>query len=80
MNDLFDTEVRGHHSMRDLVLTAVPEDDLAYQLPGSDPTLGGLLIEMGHRQWIYAHSFETSDLDWEHRRLPAPGPGGDGHL
>jgi hypothetical protein len=74
VNDLFDSEIRGHHSMRDLVPTVVSDDDLAYQLPGSNPTLGGSLIEMGQLPGIYAHSFETFDLDWEHRQLPAPGP------
>lgn len=44
MNPLFDEEIRGHHSTRDHVLTVVSDDDLAQQMPGSNPTLGELLI------------------------------------
>jgi hypothetical protein len=74
VNDLFDADLRGHHSMRDLVLTVISDEELAYQLPGKNPTLGGLLVEMGHLQGVYTHSFETFELDWQHRQLPAPDP------
>jgi uncharacterized damage-inducible protein DinB len=72
MNSLFEEEIRGHHSMRDHVLTLVSDADLAYKLPGQNPTLGGLLVEMGDLQGVYTHSFETFTLDWAHRRLPPP--------
>ncbi len=72
MNDLFEEEIRGHHSMRDHLLTLVSDADLAYGLPGDNPTLGELLVEMGTLQGVYTHSFETFDLDWQHRQLPAP--------
>ncbi|HKA69905.1 MAG TPA: hypothetical protein VKG85_12395 [Actinomycetes bacterium] len=72
MNSLFDEEIRGHHSMRDHLLTVVSDADLAYQLPGQNPTLGELLIEMGNLQGVYTHSFETFTLDWAHRQLPPP--------
>ena len=79
MNSLFEEEIRGHHSMRDHLLTVVSDVDLAYQLPGQNPTLGELLVEMGDIQGVYTHSFETFTLDWgtassRHRsrsRLPA---------
>jgi uncharacterized damage-inducible protein DinB len=74
MNNLFDEEIRGHHSMRDHVLTVVSDADLAYELPGQNPTLGGLLVEMGDLQGVYTHSFETFTLDWKHRQLPPPAP------
>jgi hypothetical protein len=74
MNTLFDEEIRGHHSMRDHLLTVVSDDDLAYALPGTNPTLGELLVEMGNLQGAYTHSFETSALDWGHRQLPPPRP------
>jgi hypothetical protein len=74
VNHLFDEEIRGHHSMRDLVLAIVTDQDLAYPLPGTNPTLGGVLIEMGHLQGVYTHSFATFDLDWGHRQLEAPDP------
>jgi hypothetical protein len=74
MNTLFDEEIRGHHSMRDHLLTLVSDADLAYKLPGWNPTLGELLVEMGDVQGVYTHSFETLSLDWTHRQLPPPSP------
>ena len=74
MNDLFEEEIRGHHSMRDHVLTLVSDTDLAYRLPGQNPTLGELLVEMGDLQGVYTHSFATFTLDWSHRHVPAPAP------
>lgn len=74
MNSLFDEEIRGHHSMRDLVLRVVSDADLVYKLPGANPTLGELMVQMGDLQGVYTHSFETFTLDWEHRQLPPPEP------
>lgn len=74
MNDLFEEEIRPHHSMRDHVLNLVSDADLAFQLPGWNPTLGELLVEMGNIQGVYTHSFETLTLDWTHRELPPPSP------
>jgi hypothetical protein len=39
MNNLFDEEIRGHHSMRDHLLTVVSDADLDFKLPGQNPTL-----------------------------------------
>ena len=74
MNDLFEEEIRGHHSMRDHLLSLVSDADLAYKLPGWNPTLGELLVELGDVQGVYTHSFETFSLDWAHRQLPPPAP------
>jgi hypothetical protein len=74
MNNLFEEEIRGHHSMRDHLLTLVSDDDLGYKLPGENPTLGEVLVELGDAQGVYTHSFETSTLDWTHRQLPPPAP------
>ena len=74
MNSLCDEEIRGHHSMRDHVLTVVSDADLGYKLPGRNPTLGQLLVEMGDLQGVYTHSFATSTLDWTHRQIPPPEP------
>ena len=74
MNDLFEEEIRGHHSMRDHLLTLVSDADLAYELPGQNPTLGNVLIALGELQGVYTHSFETFTLDWSHRQLPPPPP------
>jgi hypothetical protein len=72
MNSLFDEEIRGHHSMRDHLLSLLTDADLAFKLPGQNPTLGGQLIELGNIQGVYTHSFATLTLDWSHRQLPPP--------
>ena len=74
MNSLFDEEIRGHHSMRDHLLTLVTDADLAYRLPGANPSLGELLVEMGELQGVYTHSFATFTLEWTHRELAPPAP------
>ena len=74
MNSLFEEEIRGHHSMRDHLLTVVADADLAHKLPGQNPTLGEVLVELGDIQGVYTHSFETFTLDWAHRQLPPPAP------
>lgn len=74
MNSLYDEEIRGHHSMRDHVLTVLADADLDYTLPGANPTLAELLIELGTLQGVYTHSFRTFDLDWAHQEFPQPEP------
>lgn len=74
MNTLFDEEIRGHHSMRDHLLTLISDADLGYRLPGRNPTLGELLVEMGEIQGVYTHSFATFTLDWAHREIAPPTP------
>lgn len=74
MNSLYEEEIRGHHSMRDHLLAVVSDADLAYKLPGQNPSLGGVLVELGNVQGVYTHSFETFVLDWTHRQLPPPSP------
>ena len=74
MNTLFQEEIHGHHTMRDHFLTVVFDDDLSFRLPGQNPTLGELLIDMGNIEGVYTHSFDTFTLDWTHRRLPPPSP------
>jgi len=74
MNSLFEDEIRGHHSMRDHLLTVVSDADLAYKLPGQNPTLGELLVELGDIEGIYTLSFETFTLDWAHCEISPPAP------
>jgi len=74
MNTLFAEEIRPHHSMRTLALGLLSDSDLAFRLPGRNPTLGELFVEMGDIQGVCTHSFETFQLDWDHRRLPPPVP------
>lgn len=73
-NSLFEEEIRGHHRLRDQLLTVVSDADLAYKLPGKNPTLGDLLVELGEIEGVYTHSLETATLDWTYRQLPAPAP------
>jgi hypothetical protein len=72
VNSLFAEEIRPHHSMRDLALSLLSDGDLDYRLPGWNPTLGELFVEMGAIQGVYTHSFETFDIEWDRRRLPPP--------
>jgi uncharacterized damage-inducible protein DinB len=73
-SQFWEEEVRGHHTMRDHLLTVVSDADLAYKLPGQNPTLGDVLVELGNVEGVYVHSFEAFTLDWAHRPLPAPEP------
>ena len=79
MNSLFEDEIRGHHRMRDHLLTVVSDADLDDKLPGQNPTLGELLVELGEIEGIYTHSFESFTFDsvappdFRHRRRsPSP--------
>jgi hypothetical protein len=74
MNSLFEEEIRGHHSMRDHLLTVLSDADLAYRLPGLNPSLGHLLVDLGDIEGVYTHSFETFTLDWTYRQLSPPDP------
>jgi hypothetical protein len=80
MNRLFDEEIRGHHRMRDHLLTVVSDADLLYKLPGDNPTLGDLLVDLGDLEGVYTHSFESLTLDWSHVQLPPPAPMTVGNL
>jgi hypothetical protein len=80
MNRLFDEEIRGHHGMRDHLLTVVSDADLLYKLPGDNPTLGDLLVDLGDLEGVYTHSFESLTLDWSYLQLPPPAPMTVGNL
>ncbi|MBA8794620.1 hypothetical protein FHX74_002239 [Friedmanniella endophytica] len=71
-DDLFEAEIRGHHSMRDHLLDLLTDAELSFALPGRNPTLAGLLVELGHLQGVYSHSFATFDLDWDHVEVEPP--------
>jgi hypothetical protein len=67
MNSLLEDELPGTHNLRDQLLGMITDKDLAYKLPGSNPTLGELCEEMGHIQEVYIQSFKTFKLDWGYR-------------
>ncbi|MEP7359325.1 MAG: hypothetical protein ABI847_18880 [Anaerolineales bacterium] len=69
MNSLIESEFPLHEAQRaryDL-LQALTDSDLAYKLPGDNPTLGGLCREFGELETSYIQSFKTFKLDWSYR-------------
>jgi hypothetical protein len=67
MNSLIEHELPGTHNLRDQLMGMISDQDLAYKLPGSNPTLGELCEEMGHIQQVYIQSFKTFKQDWGYR-------------
>ena len=67
MNRLIEEELPGNVDLRDQLLELITDQDLAYKLPGDNPTLGALCEEMGRIQQIYAKSFRTLAMDWNYR-------------
>ena len=67
MNSLLEQELPGIHDLRDQLMDMISDQDLAYKLPGSNPTLGELCEEMGYIQQVYIHSFKTGKQDWGYR-------------
>lgn len=64
MNSLVEEELPGNQDLRDQLLDMLSDQDLAYKLPGSNPTLGELCEEMGQIQQVYTHSFKSFKHDW----------------
>jgi uncharacterized damage-inducible protein DinB len=46
-------------NVRDLMTDLVTDDDLAYKLPGNNPSLGALFRDIGQIQQSYIESFKT---------------------
>ena len=67
MNSLIEEELPGNLDLRDQLMELLSDQDLAYKLPGNNPTLGELCEEMGYIQQAYTHSFKTLKLDWTYR-------------
>jgi hypothetical protein len=68
MNTLIESEFPLHETQRiryDL-LRVLTDSDLAYRLPGDNPTLGGLCRECGEIEYCYIQSFKTFKLDWSY--------------
>ena len=53
--------------LRDLLLDAASEDDLAFRLPGDNPTLGELFRELGEVEHSYIQAFKTFKQDFDYR-------------
>jgi hypothetical protein len=67
MNSLIQEELPGNQELRDELLEMLSDQELAYKLPGNNPTLGELCAEMGYIQQVYTHSFKTLKHDWTYR-------------
>jgi hypothetical protein len=67
MNSLLEQELPGNTDLRDQLLDMISDQDLTCKLPGHNPTLGELCVEMGHIQQAYIHSFRTFKHDWSYR-------------
>lgn len=66
MNSLIEDELAGTQALRDQLLDMITDQDLAYKLPGNNPTLGELCEDMGRIQQIYTRSFKTFIQDWRY--------------
>jgi hypothetical protein len=67
MNSLTEDELPGAHYPREMLLGMMTDADLTYRLPGRNPTLGELCLEIGRLQQVYTESFRTLTLDWNYR-------------
>jgi hypothetical protein len=74
MNSLLEEELPGTHNLRDQLLDMITDQDLAYKLPGANPTLGQLCEEMGYTQQVYIQSFKTFKQDWGYRDSEVDAP------
>lgn len=69
MNSLIESEFPLHDTqrLRYELLDLLTDSDLAYKLPGDNPTLGELCREMGEIEHTYIQSFKTHKQDWSYR-------------
>lgn len=58
-------------SLRTQLMECLTDEDLQYQLPGGNPTLGGLCKEMGDIQHAYVQSLKTHTQDFATRNETA---------
>ncbi len=69
MNSLVASEFPLHETqkLRYDLMDWLTDSDLAYKLPGDNPTLGELCREMGEIEHCYIQSFKTHKHDWSYR-------------
>lgn len=69
MNSLIESEFPLHEaqSLRYDLMSWLTDIDLAYKLPGDNPTLGELCREMGEIEHIYVQSYKTFQHDRSYR-------------
>jgi len=61
-----------YQNMRNELMAAIKDSDLAYTPGGSNPSLGALCLEMGEVEYAYLTSFKTFTFDLSYRN-PTPG-------
>ena len=54
-------------ALRDELMAALSDEDLAYSPGGSNPTLGELCRALGETQYAYVQSFKTFEVDFSYR-------------
>jgi uncharacterized damage-inducible protein DinB len=72
MNSLIEGEFPLHQAagrLRYYLLGILSDDDLAYKLPGDNPTLGGLFREIGEVEHNYIQSFKTLQYEPSYQAL-----------
>ena len=69
MNSLIENEFPLHaaQSIRYDMLRSLTDSDLAYKLPGDNPTFGELCRAFGEIEYCYIQSFKTLKHDWSYR-------------
>ena len=69
MNSLIETEfpLPEAQRLRYDLLRVLTDSDLAYKLPGDNPTLGELCRQMGEVEHDYIQSFKTFKHEWSYR-------------
>ncbi len=58
---------RMYTALRDELMAALSDEDMAYSPGGSNPTLGELCRELGETQYAYVQSFKTFEVDFSYR-------------
>jgi len=73
VNNLIENEFPLHETqkLRYDLMAALTDSDLAYKLPGDNPTLGELCRQMGEIEHVYIESFRTTTMDWSYRNTDA---------
>ena len=68
MNSLIESEfpLQEAQRLRYDLLQTLTDHDLAYKLPGDNPTLGELCREFGDVEHTYIQSFKTFKQDWSY--------------
>lgn len=69
MNSLIESEFPLHEAqkLRYDLMAALTDSDLAYKLPGDNPTMGELCREIGELEHCYIQSFKSHQHDLSYR-------------